>query len=59
MTSWHDNISNRIIREPMGDEDTKKTIRRRRLKWIGHVIHVDKDRRANQVMIWLPEGKIR
>ena len=40
-------------------EDMGSIIRKRRLWWLGHVWCMDKDRRANQVLHWVPEGKKR
>ena len=34
-------------------------IRKRRLRWLGHVWRMDKDRRANQALHWVPEGRKR
>ena len=35
----------------------KSIIRKRRLRWLDHVWCMDKDRRANQVLRWVPEGR--
>ena len=34
-------------------------IRRRRLRWMGHMARMDGQRRAVQAMDWSPEGKRR
>jgi len=34
-------------------------IRKRRLRWLGHVWRTEKDRRANQILHWFPEGRKR
>jgi len=34
-------------------------ISKRQLRWLGHVWRMDKDRRANQVLHWVPEGSKR
>ena len=33
--------------------------RKKKLWWLGHVWRMDKDRRANQVLHWIPEGRKR
>src|SRR6218665_1780371 len=33
--------------------------KRRRLWWLDHVLCMDKDRRANQILHWFPEGRKR
>ena len=43
------------IMEKTGQEDVENIIRKRRLRWLGHVWHMDKDRRAN--LILHSEGK--
>src|SRR6218665_1733508 len=52
--SWRDKITNKSIRERMGQEDMESIIRKRRLWWRGHVKRMDKDRRANQILHWVP-----
>src|SRR6218665_960495 len=54
--SWRDKITNKGIRERTGQEDMGSIIRKRRLWWLGHVWRIDKGRRANQVLHWVPEG---
>src|SRR6218665_1265144 len=57
--SWRDKIKNKSIRERTGQEDMENIIRKRILRWPGHVWRMDKDRRANQALHWVPEGKKR
>src|SRR6218665_1461920 len=57
--SWRDKITNKSIRERTRQEDMENTIRKRRLRWLGHVWRMDKDRRANQTLHWVPEGRKR
>lgn len=45
-----------MIREWTGEEDMENTIRKI-MKWMGHVVLMDKDRRAGQMVTWVPEGK--
>src|SRR6218665_2079456 len=56
---WRDKITNKGIRERRGQEDMGSIIRKRRLWWLGHVWRIDKGRRANQVLHWVPEGRKR
>ena len=56
---WRDKITNKSIRERTGQEDMENIIRKRRLRWLGHVWRMDKDRRANQALHWVPEGRKR
>ena len=55
--SWCDKITNKSIRKRTGQEDMGSIIRKRRLRWLGHVWRMDKDRRANQILHWVPEGR--
>ena len=50
-------ITNKSIRERTGQEKMEFTIRKRRLKWMGHVSRMGQERRAKQATIWTPEGK--
>src|SRR6218665_3211606 len=44
--SWHDKITNKSIRERTGQKDMENIIRNRRLRWLGQMLCMDKDRRA-------------
>ena len=55
--SWRDKIPNKTIRERTGQEDIENIIRKRRLKWMGHVCRMDEDRRVKQVMSWNSGGR--
>src|SRR6218665_1559346 len=57
--SWRYKITNKSIRERTVQEDTENSIRKRRLRWLSHVWRLDKDRRANQALHWVPEGRKR
>jgi|SRR6218665_572434 len=57
--SWRNKITNKSIRERTGQEDMENIIRKRRLRWLGHVWRMDMDRRANQALHWVPEGRKR
>src|SRR6218665_4009391 len=57
--SWHDKITNKSIRERTGQKDMENIIRNRRLRWLGQMLCMDKDRRANQILHWFPEGRKR
>ena len=51
--SWLDKITNKIIRETTGQEDMENIIRKRRLRFMGHIVHMDEGRRAKLVMLWI------
>jgi hypothetical protein len=55
--SWRDKITNKSIRERTGQEKMEIIIRKRRLKWMGHVARMEQERRAKQATIWTPEGR--
>src|SRR6218665_1037793 len=57
--SWRDKITNKSIRERTGQKDMENIIRKRRLRWRGHVWRMDKDRRANQILHWFSDGRKR
>src|SRR6218665_2681763 len=57
--SWCDKITNKSIREKTGQEDMEGIIWKRRLRWLGHMWPLDKDRRANQMLHWVLEGRKR
>src|SRR6218665_473497 len=43
----------------MGQKDMENIIRKRRVRWLGDVWRMDKDRRVNQILHWVPEGRMR
>src|SRR3984885_2110199 len=55
--SWRDKVKNDTIRRITGQETMENIIRKRRLRWMGHVIRMDEARIAKQVMNWKPEGR--
>ena len=57
--SWRDKITNKIVLERTGQRDIENIIRERRLRWLGHVLRMDGDRRAKQVISWSSEEKRR
>ena len=58
--SLNDKITNKSIRKRTGQEDKENIIRKRRLRWLGHMRRMDKHRRANQILLhWVPEGRNR
>ena len=57
--SWRHKITNETLREMTRQEDMENIIRKRRLQWLGHVLRMNKDRRANQVLHWVHEGRQR
>jgi len=46
-----------VVREKTGQVELGCIIRRRRLTWFGHVTRMSDDRRAKQVINWVPGGK--
>jgi hypothetical protein len=55
---WKDKISNEKIRERTGMEKLELIIRRRRLRWFGHVNRMEDNSIAKQAMKWSPaDGK--
>jgi len=52
--SLRDKILNKTIRERTEQKELGCIIRRRRLTWLGHVVRMNKDRRAKEVMNWDP-----
>jgi hypothetical protein len=55
---WKYMISNDKIRERTGMEKLEDILRKRRLRWLGHVHRMDSDRIAKQAMNWSPaDGK--
>src|SRR6218665_1380723 len=57
--SLRDKITNKRIREITGQEEMENIIMNRRLLWLGHVWRMDKDRTANQILHWVPDGRKR
>src|SRR6218665_2286346 len=47
--SRSDEITNESIKESTGQKDIENIIRKKRLRWLGHLWRRDKDRRANQI----------
>jgi len=54
--SWHDKISNKGIKDRMGYGNI---IRKRRLMWLGLMWYMGKDRRTDQILHWVHEGRKR
>lgn len=48
-------VPNKSIRERTEPKDMVNIIRKRRLRWLG----MDNDRRAYQILHWVPEGRKR
>ena len=56
IVSSRDKITNKSIKKRTEQEDMENMIKNRRLRWLGHMWRMDKDRRANQVLHWVPEA---
>jgi len=52
--SWKDMISNKVVRERTGQDTLESIIREHRLRWFGHAYRMDSNRRARQVLDWIP-----
>lgn len=54
---WPQRVSNEEVRERAGIEIISVTIKRRRWKWLGHVLRMENTRHAKLAVTWTPEGK--
>ena len=52
-------VRNETVRERAGMEPISSMIKKRRWKWIGHVLRMDKTKHARVALTWTPEGKRR
>jgi hypothetical protein len=55
-THWKEFKSNRTLREETKPELVSTFIKRRRWKYLGHVLRIDKERFPRQVFNWTPVG---
>ncbi|BFY97740.1 hypothetical protein BsWGS_00780 [Bradybaena similaris] len=55
-TSWRDFKTNKTLREETKQELVSTFIRRRRWKYIGHILRMDNRRLPRQAFTWSPEG---
>ena len=54
---WPQKVTNEEVRKRADIEQTSTTIRRRRWKWLGHVLRMENTRHAKIAVTWTPEGK--
>ena len=50
-------VQNETVRERAEMEQISTILRKRRWKWIGHVLRMDKTKHARIALTWTPEGK--
>ena len=56
---WPMRVSNEEVRRRTNTEPISKQVRRRRWRWIGHVLRMDKEVNPRIALTWTPEGKRR
>ena len=56
---WPQRVSMETVRERAGMEPISSMVKKRRWKWIGHVLRMDKTKHARIALTWTPEGKRR
>ena len=56
---WPNKISNQDLLKRCDQEDMGTIIKRRRWRWIGHVLRKDQQDLAKTALFWTPEGKRR
>src|ERR1700733_4076131 len=54
--TWRDMIRNEEIRRRTGMETIVEVIKKTRLRWLGHLHHMEEDRIPKQAMDWAPNG---
>ena len=54
---WPQRVRNETVRERAGMEEISTIVRRRRWRWIGHVLRMDKNKHVRTALTWTPEGK--
>ena len=57
LIKWNEFITNNEVLERAGIEDVNTTIKRRRWRYLGHVLRMPKTRLPNQTWYWKPTGK--
>jgi hypothetical protein len=50
-------FTNNIVRDKTNQEFVSNIVRKRRWKYLGHVLRSDEKRLNRQVLMWSPEGK--
>ena len=54
---YTDRVSNMEVRARTGQEIVENTVRKRRMKWYGHITRMNKERWTSRVHNWNPAGK--
>ena len=54
---WPQRVRNETVGERAGMEEISTIIRRRRWRWIWHVLRMDKNKHVRTALTWTPEGK--
>ena len=52
--SWKDKITNEEMRRKANNPPVTQIIKKQRLNWFGHVIRMDRDRLAKNIISWDP-----
>ena len=52
--TWRDKITNDAVREQTGMQKMEDVLRRKRLRWLGHVYRMDENRISKQALKWSP-----
>jgi len=53
--TWKEKVRNVTIRDSTGQDMLEATIKKRRLRWFGHVQQMEDSRRAKQALHWIPD----
>ena len=53
---WQQHISNDEVLRRTGQIAASVTLRRARLRWLGHVLRMGRERHAGTALEWIPEG---
>ena len=48
---------NQELNEPIGNADTVRFIKSRRMAWLGHVMRMDRGRMPRRILEWKPMGR--
>ena len=54
---WEQRVSNKEVAERTGIPNIVEEIKRRRWKWLGHVLRMHKNRHPYVALKWTPQGK--
>ena len=54
---WPQKVTNDEVRKRAGIEKISVTIKRRRWKWLGHVLRMENNRHAKIAISWTPDGR--